>query len=490
MNKMTGKRRNSGSASPRLTLVFMLMMSALLLMPRPSAAQEAGAIAPRTVEIEANTAEAIRLGENATEIFVSNPEIADVQAHSSRTLYVFGKKPGETTVFASNAQGRMLATLRVRVTHALSQLRGAIGQLGHAETVRVTSIPGALVLSGTVGTPGIAADIQRTAETFLVDPQRERVINHLGVTAPTQVSLRVRVAEVSRTVNQQLGINWNTAFGFGAFSLGLVQGRNILDVTGDITGVAGGLLSAPTIQNATPSSIGGTYSGGRINANTVIDALANEGLITILAEPNLTALSGETASFLAGGEFPIPVAQQNNSLTIEFKQFGVSLAFTPTVLDDGRISLKVRPEVSEINNDLGIKLASTTVPGISTRRAETTVELGSGQSFAIGGLLQNNTASGLDKTPGLGDLPVLGPLFRSSRFQRNESELVIMVTPVLVKPVSGHGLALPTDGLEATSQMDRFLNQRLNRTHATPGIPMAAGGDTRRLVGPSGFIVE
>ncbi len=487
---MTGKRHNFPILQGRRGAALVLTLLAPLLITRPSAAQEAGATTPRMVTIEANTAEAIRLGENATEIFVSNPEIADVQAHSSRTIYVFGKKPGDTTVFATNAQGRTLATLRVHVTHALSSLREAVGQLEHTQGVRVASIPGALVLSGTVDMPSVAADVQRTAETFLIDPQRERVINHIGVNAPTQVSLRVRVAEVSRTVNQQLGINWNAAFGFGAFSLGLVQGRSILDVTGDLTGTAGGLLAAPTVGNVTPSSIGGNYTGSRANVNTVIDALASEGLITILAEPNLTALSGETASFLAGGEFPIPVAQQNNSITIEFKQFGVSLAFTPTVLDDGRISLKVRPEVSEINQDLGIKLASTTVPGISTRRAETTVELGSGQSFAIGGLLQNNTASGLEKTPGLGDLPVLGALFRSTRFQRNESELVIMVTPVLVKPTSGHGLGLPTDGLEATSQLDRFLDQRLNRTRPAAGVPMAAGTDTHRLVGPSGFIVE
>jgi pilus assembly protein CpaC len=475
------------NAYPRTSLLARSVLAGLTLAalaaaaPAPATAQET-----RFVQIEANTAQAIPMKEAASEIFVSNPEIADVQANSPSLVYLFGKKPGDTTIFMANGNGKMLATLNVRVTHAVSRLRDVVKVLDPTERVRIDSVPGAIVLSGPVDSPSAAETITRAAEAFLVDAGKERVINRLTVTAPTQVSLRVRVAEVSRTVNQQLGINWNTAFSFGGFTLGLSQGRNIIDTSGSLTG----LLAAPQNDAGIPGSYGGTWSDGNNTVNTVVDALAKEGLVTILAEPNLTALSGETASFLAGGEFPIPIAQQNNALSIEFKQFGVSLAFTPTVLDDGRISLKVRPEVSDVNNALGIKLSSTTVPGISTRRAETTVELASGQSFAIGGLLQNSLSTDLGKTPGLGDLPVLGPLFRSSNFQRKESELVILVTPILVRPVSSKALQLPTDGLEMTSQMDRFLNQRLARVRLAPGSSSPVSGSGVRLVGPSGFIVE
>jgi pilus assembly protein CpaC len=190
-----------------------------------------------------------------------------------------------------------------------------------------------------------------------------------------------------------------------------------------------------------------------------LDLLQNDGFITTLAEPNLTALSGETASFLAGGEFPIPVSQGNNAVTIEYKQYGVGLAFTPVVLGDGRISMRVRPEVSELSDAGSVKLSGFTVPALTTRRAETTVELGSGQSFMIAGLLQNRSSNSIEKAPFLGDIPILGSLFRSTSYQRNETELVVIVTPYLVRPVSGQ-LATPADGYRAPGDLQRvFLGQ-------------------------------
>ena len=225
--------------------------------------------------------------------------------------------------------------------------------------------------------------------------------------------------------------------------------------------------------------------------NGIVDALEREGLINVLAEPNLTALSGETASFLAGGEFPVPVGQDdNNNIEIQFKQFGVSLAFTPTVLSAGRISMRVRPEVSDLSDKGAIKLNDLVIPALSTRRAETTVELGSGQSFAIGGLISNSTRNNLDKVPGLGDVPVLGPLFRSTRFQRSESELVIIVTPYLVAPVGGARLATPRDGLEDPSDLQRLIEGRLARRSVAPGQEPAASAGNRRLVGPAGFMLD
>src|SRR5690606_8062510 len=223
----------------------------------------------------------------------------------------------------------------------------------------------------------------------------------------------------------------------GNFTFGLVSGRGV-------TNQAGQFLRAPRANSAF-----GSWSSGDDFVNAALDALAEEGLVNLLAEPNLTALSGETASFLAGGEFPIPIDSDDDGLTIEFKEFGISLAFTPTVLSSNRISLRVRPEVSDLSENGAITINGLTIPALATRRAETTVELGSGQSFAIGGLLSTDIESAVSKYPGLGDLPILGSLFRSTRFQRNETELVILVTPYLVRPVDEPVMALPTDGYRA-----------------------------------------
>ncbi len=212
--------------------------------------------------------------------------------------------------------------------------------------------------------------------------------------------------------------------------------------------------------------------------------------MTVLAEPNLTALSGETASFLAGGEFPIPVASDDNEIEIEFKEFGISLAFTPTVLSRNRISLRVRPEVSELSDNGAITIGGLTIPALATRRAETTVELGSGQSFAVGGLLSNDVQNTVSKFPGLGDLPVLGTLFRSQRFQTNETELVIMVTPYLVKPVDEPVLASPVDGYEPPNDIERILEGRLHHARLQPGRGAPHGPDKLRLVGPIGFALD
>ena len=284
----------------------------------------------------------------------------------------------------------------------------------------------------------------------------------------------MRVAEVSREVTKLFGINWEGIFSPGDFLFGLATGRAFT--------TAGGLpvpACRPT-PAASATRLSGSYSNGDVSVNGIIDALEREGLVNVLAEPNLTALSGETASFLAGGEFPVPVGQDdNNNIEIQFKQFGVSLAFTPTVLSAGRISMRVRPEVSDLSDKGAIKLNDLVIPALSTRRAETTVELGSGQSFAIGGLISNSTRNNLDKVPGLGDLPVLGTLFRSTRFQRSESELVIIVTPYLVAPVGGAQLATPRDGLEDPSDLQRLIEGRLARTlmrTRAASQPLAAGG--------------
>ena len=311
--------------------------------------------------------------------------------------------------------------------------------------VTASTVDGSIVLDGQVDNPVQAQELRELAERYLGDD--ETLLFRVRVAAPTQVNLRVRVAEVSRDVLKEFGINWEAIFQNGNFAFGLVSGRAVSDGLGNF-------LRSPTGAN----SAFGSWQSGDDFVNTALDALAEEGLVNVLAEPNLTALSGETASFLAGGEFPIPIDSDEDGLEIEFKEFGISLAFTPTVLSANRISLRVRPEVSDLSDKGAITINGLIIPALATRRAETTVELGSGQSFAIGGLLSTDIENAISKYPGLGDLPVLGALFRSTRFRSNETELVILVTPYLVRPVDEPVMALPTDGYRAPSDIERILD--------------------------------
>jgi pilus assembly protein CpaC len=296
--------------------------------------------------------------------------------------------------------------------------------------------------------------------------------------SPSQVQLRVRVAEVSRNVLKQFGINWNALFSTGKFLFGIATANPI---------IVGTSLLASTRPT---DSIFGSFNSGSLDINGLIDALDDNGLITVLAEPNLTAVSGKPATFLAGGEFPIIVPDSDGRVTIEFKQFGVSLGFTPTILSENRISLHVKPEVSQLSTAGAIRIDNFTIPSLTTRRAETTVELGNGQSFAIAGLLQNNIRHDIDKFPGLGDLPVLGTLFRSDRFQRDETELVIIVTPYIVRPVSSQKLALPTDGMVPPTDEDRILHGRLYRPSGRRDVPAPIVGNHAETRQPIGFVLE
>jgi pilus assembly protein CpaC len=331
-------------------------------------------------------------------------------------------------------------------------------------------------LSGVVPDNETADKLRAAAQRYA--PDKEAVVNRLQVAGPDQVNLRVRVAEVSRTVTKQLGFNWDAIVAPGSFTFGLATG--ILPVPPDALSSA-----STTFLNLTTR---------RASVTHLIDALAEEGLVTILAQPNLTAISGQTASFLAGGEFPVPVAQSNTgttpTITIEFKPFGVRLDFIPTVLSSDRIAIKVRPEVSELSDVGAITIGDLTIPALAVRRAETTIRLGSGQSFAIAGLIQNTSNSAISKYPGLGDLPVIGALFRSSNFQRKETELVIIVTPYVVRPATdGPSLKLPTDGLEAASDIERIFLDRLTKTSA-PGVGNAIGTGGARLRGNVGFVYQ
>ena len=447
-------------------------------------ATTARVVAPdQTLPLEVRQGRLIRLPRPAAAVFVADPQIADVQAHSPTLVYVFGRRSGTTTLFAVDDQEDVLFQREVDVEHHLSGLQRVLGEAAPDSQITVRSVDGGIVLAGTVADPVKAQEVRDIASRYL--GENETLINRLEVAAPTQVNLRVRVAEVSRDVTKLFGVNWEAAFQTGNFVFGLASGRAF-------TSGGGFPFQRLTDQSGTANSLVGRYASNHADINSIIDALESDGLVNILAEPNLTALSGETASFLAGGEFPIPVGQDTttNKIEIQFKQFGVSLAFTPTVLGADRISLRVRPEVSDLSDKGAIKLADLVIPGLATRRAETTVELGSGESFAIGGLVSNSTRNSLNKFPGLGDLPVLGTLFRSTNFQRSKSELVILVTPYLVRPVSSAQLMSPLDGSREPADLDRILKGRLAQAALRPGSPSQVSTSVGRLAGPAGFVVN
>jgi pilus assembly protein CpaC len=435
----------------------------------------------------------IRLERNADTVFVADPAIADVKVKSPRLIYLFAKQPGETSLYAVDGEQRVLLSRPVVVKRDVARIQLALNRLLPNSMVDVQAIDGTLVLAGSVNSPVDAEEARRIVRPFVSDDKE--LVNRIKVDAPNQVNLRVRVAEVQRNIIKELGINWDAIAHIGSFAFGIATGTAAatlpLSILSSTAAPTGSFVTRNIGLDSIPMASGIIgYNSNSLDINSVIDALDHNGLVSILAEPNLTAMSGETASFLAGGEFPIIVPQNQNQVTVDFKPFGVALAFTPVVLADGRISLRVRPEVSQLSTTGAVQIAGFTIPALSTRRAETTVELGSGQSFAIGGLLQNNINDTLRKVPGLGELPVLGPLFRSDQFQRNESELVILVTPYLVRPVSDRRLASPRDGYVPPNDADRIWRGRNARPSAPQGGAAPNGPQGDRLIGPAGFILN
>lgn len=445
----------------------------------------------REISVQQNSGELVQLPSAATSILVANPDIADVQAPAANLLMVFGRRPGRTSVYALGASGQPLAALSVKVTHDLGDLRTLLSAQSPNSSITVTSTPAGIVVAGSAPNPSEANRIRELARRFLND--KDEIIDNMTVVGSTQVNLRVRVAEVSRQATKRLGFNWQSMVSNGSFAIGLITGRGVLAagagvVPGTLASITQGSLFGTSSE--TPTTIGGGIAGRNYTINQALDLLASDGLVTILAEPNITAVSGEQSSFLAGGEFPIPVSTTNNTVGIEFKRFGVSIDFNPTVLSRERISMKVRPEVSELSDRGAITTTNgLRIPALSVRRAETTVELGSGQSFAIAGLFSNGMNTELARTPGIGDVPILGALFRSDRFQRAESELVIIVTPYIVRP-AGERLGAPSDGLRVSNDMERLFDGQIVRNNQPRGSRGPINTDGMRLGGDAGFMLE
>lgn len=425
------------------------------------------------LSIEVNKAKLVELPGTATTVFVANPDIADVQVPNHKSFLVFGKEAGSTTVYAF--VGGQVMGYPITVTKAESDIGDAIKKAAPKSKVKVASAPGGVTLSGEAPSPREAAEAADAAKMFL--GPKDSINNNIDVTGSTQVNLRVMVAEVSRNATKNLGFNWNAILNNGTLAVGLLTGRTPVGGFGQFTPDP-----SPNTSGHFLDSIGVQYNKGNYNIAGMVDALQDEGLVTVLAEPNLTAISGQPANFLAGGEIPVPVAQSLQEITIEWKRFGVSVDFTPTVLDNHRIAIRVAPEVSELSDAGAIVLNGYKIPSLTVRRANTTVELASGQSFAIAGLFQNNASNSIQRLPWLGDIPVLGALFRSSAYQKNESELVIIVTPYIVKPVSDISeLHLPNDGLVFANDLEQVLLGRLTSKSADPSA---------HLHGPAGFMLE
>jgi pilus assembly protein CpaC len=431
-----------------------------------------------TLTLELHKGTAIKLPGAASTVFVAAPDIADVQVKSPTMIYVFAKRPGDTVLYAVDDQDRVLLNTIVSVTSPFSRIKAQLDAMHPGNGVLFDNQNDAIVMSGTVRAAVIADDARRLA-LQQVNGNAAKVINNIRIDAPNQVQLRVKVAEVHREAIKRLGVNW----------------QNIANGSVGVAPLFGSVSSGFAV--ATAQAVGGLPTGvARVSAgnfDALIDFLAQQNQATILAEPNLVAMSGETASFLAGGEIPV-IAPQGGTLSgtfsVTYKSVGVSLNFTPTIVGD-RINLKVAPEVSQVSTvgSVSVPLTPTstvTVPAVQTRRASTTVELGSGQSFALAGMLLRTSAQDIKKMPWLGDVPVLGTLFKSDAYQRAETELVIICTPYFVEPVGGQ-LRTPLDRRVPPTDVDRLVMQRFN--HPTPPQRVSVGRE--QYAGPSaGFKLD
>lgn len=459
------------------TLITLLT---ILLAPMGWAAH-----AGQTVVIEEGSSKFQELNDHVKEIFVADPTIADVQVSGGTGINIIGKTPGTTTVVVTNNQYKPITKVTVHVQHNLTELKRTARETFPGEKLHFDSTPGSIIVKGEASSPAVAQQIESIASDYTRKGQNIR--NIASVKTPSQVLLKVKVAEVQRSLLNQFDISWsaliNNAHGL---TYGIFNGRD-----GGFTNNT--FNRATATGTTTPGLIGGNYTNSRGSYTALLDALDSEGLGTVLAEPNLIATSGETASFLVGGEYPYPVPQDQN-ITIEFKKFGISLAFTPTVLASGQIALKVKPEVSQLDYSNALKYqvgnnSTVEIPSIQTRVVETAVELGSGQGLAIAGLLSSTLTNSYSDLPGITSIPIIGALFRSSQFQRNQTELVVIVTPYIVEPTSDpDALKLPTDRLRHASALEALLYRRLNR----PGVAIENVNmvDTEQLYGAAGFNVE
>jgi pilus assembly protein CpaC len=420
------------------------------------------------VRVVLNKSETVKVAFPFGEALVANSDIADVVPLTNQSINILGKKIGVTRLSLVDGRRQVLGIVDIEVAHDVTALRELLHSMPDCAGIRVNSVNGKFLLTGEAPNAAVSTRVAMLAEQFAPGD----VTNAMSVAGPQQVMLEVRFIEAQRTAARGLGVNWAMS---GPKIGGITGNNNLLNNSNNgstpqpvITASPNGYIASSPIYNVA-SGLGnnlvpfGTLTGavlnGGVKADVFVSALEQAGLARKLAEPNLVALSGDTASFLAGGEFPFPVAGPNNTITTEFKKYGIGLAFTPTVLAGRQINLRIEPEVSEIDNSAAVNINGVQVPGLSVRRASTTVELRDGQSFAIAGLLQGSHLTDKQGLPWIDDVPVMGALFRSQSFQKQETDLVIIVTPRLVKPkIPGEKLATPLDNTAPANDPEFFLN--------------------------------
>jgi pilus assembly protein CpaC len=481
----------------------------------------------QTLSLPKGKSAVIDLPTDAQDVLVTDPKVANVVLATRRRIYVMGVDGGQTDAAFFDAAGRQMLRLNIRVDQDTSALADTLNRILPGSSIRVDAVNANIVLSGEVADPVAADKALRLAQGFVAKP--EQIINMMSVAESEQVMLKVRIVEVNRSIIKQLGFNLNAVIGQVGSPQYLLGTAATYGINGTILGGLTGSgytyngLQEPELEVPCAAGLTGTCyqvtknaASGASNYNTattqttagkagavnqasaLMQAFESVGLVRTLAEPNLTAVSGESAHFLVGGEFPVPVGEDSTGrVTVDFKQYGVGLGFTPVVLSKGRISLKLSTEVSEITNTGAFTLSTSStsgattstspslvVPGLNVRRAETVVELPSGQSMMIAGLLQSVNKETLDSLPGLMQVPVLGTLFRSRDYQQGETELVIIITPYLVKPTAPGQLQTPADGLIMANDLETNLLGKLNKsTGSTPP-------KDKTYQGPIGYVVE
>lgn len=452
---------------------LLLGVAAPLALASPALAQTSEAsLHAGTLEVPLNKSQVVSADRPIARAMVGNAEIADVLPISNRSIYVLGKKNGTTSLTLYDAANRVIAIMDVSVGPDVEGLRTQLGQLIPGQPIDARLSNGSILLTGTVNDPGAAGRAAQLAKAFAGDS----VINLIAVGGSQQVMLEVKFAEVNRQMGEKLGVS------------GLGLSRN-----GRFSGAIGDAATTPNLVTDSFGIISQAFSIGSVDITATLDMLERRGLSKTLAEPTLIALSGEKAEFLAGGEFPVPVIQgggtgasaggNGNAITVEFKPFGVSLGFTPTVLSDKVISMIIEPEVSSIDPSASVAINGLVVPGLQTRRASTTVELRDGESFAIAGLLRKDFQTTVRQLPILGSIPIIGSLFRSSGFQKGETELLIVVTPRLVSPIRPEQVRLPTDRIEDPKAVDVLIDGEGYRPKAlepVPGAPKVSAADPAR----------
>jgi pilus assembly protein CpaC len=447
-------------------LALSTVLAPAVLAQGYSTSPDAGLLAGQ-LDVPLNKSQVVTVDRPFSKAMVGNQDIADIVPVTNRSLYVLGKKMGTTSLTIYDANNIVISVVDVAVGPDIVSLRRQMAELIPGEQIGARISNEAVVLTGVVSNGPAVDRAMQLAQSYAGD----KVINMMSIGASQQVMLEVRFSEINRQTGKQIGVSAFTGSDGGTFGSATGNGAGLTPDpdTGE------GLLRLDSVTNSF-GVFRKAFSAFGLDINATLDALERKGLVKTLAEPTLVALSGETASFLAGGEFPVPVAQSTGSgtgggngggITVEFKPFGVSLAFTPTVLADGVINLQVEPEVSSIDPSASITVNGLTIPGLQTRRANTVLELRDGESFALAGLIRKDFATTVRQVPLLGSIPIIGALFRSSGFTKGETELVIVVTPRIVKPVKADQIQLPTDRVQNPSEGDLFL---MGRTDKAVGV--------------------